>query len=230
MTIPPSSRSGIGAAINSSPLSASDRHTAIHRIQVVKGAGIAQVWTDAICTDFLQQVVGIGRGPVFARASCASHRGADGTYYLASHHLPRCGDAGALRLESEQTNKARSTVDPAAAAIWTASGAPAAAVINDLAALRAAGLEAFSVDGPVYRYNNNSGATRYIYDSNAACRTGNVNRHSLSIFAKYAAGANAELGWWDISAGAFTSAGVILGAYARTEWPNLVPPLLRSIV
>jgi hypothetical protein len=198
--------------------------TAIERIQKWKGAGIAQIWTDAKCTDYLGQIVSRPSGTVFSRASMASHRGADGTYYLASHHLPRGGDAGALRLESAQTNKARRTVAPPDAAIWTASGAPAAAVINDLVALRAAGLEAFSVDGLVYRYNNNSGATRYVYDANAACRTGNLNRHSLSLFAKYAAGANAELGWWDVSASTFTSAGVILGAYARTEFPNLVPP------
>lgn len=217
-----------GFGINANNAGTNSGATEIARVRVYGGANIAPVWNGGAVAFMQRSILGIqpasGPAPTFSRASMASHVGSDGRLYLSSLHMPRCGDAGGLRSESAQTNKARRTVNPPDAAIWTASGAPAAAIVADAAALAAAKISSLAVDGSVYRYNNNSGATRYIYDSNAACRTGNVNRHSLSIFAKYAAGANAELGWWDISAGAFTSAGVILGAYARTKWPNLVPP------
>jgi len=219
---------GDGLGINANPAGGVDNANAIHRIRVWEGNGIADIWTDARCHAYLMAILGLtsrtGPAATFARASMAAHHDAAGRLHLASLHMPRTGDAGGARLESAQENKARRNVDPANGNIWTVDDASAVTAVDDSAALAVALIESASTGGGlVYEYANATGASRYIYDADASVEVGNLNAHSLSVYARILAGAGAQLGWWDKSLASFTSAGAIVDAYARTELENLTP-------
>lgn len=93
---------------------------------------------------------------------------------------------------------------------WTATGG-VFDTTTDTVALAAAKAEIW---GPnVFRFTNATGSAQTVYRStspalNSVC--------DFMVIARYSAGANALIGWWDVSAASFTSVGTILGGYALT--------------
>jgi hypothetical protein len=79
----------------------------------------------------------------------------------------------------------------------------------------------------VFRYNNATGATRYMRQGPTMA---NTNKHSQSILARMVgAGPVAEVGWYVVATSTWTSVGVITDNYAETRYPNLTPPSANAI-
>jgi len=107
---------------------------------------------------------------------------------------------------------------------WVGDDASVPVSYSDLAALDVAGL---GLLGPnVFRYNNASGGTRYIF---CGVATGGVLSYPLSVYARYLGGSGAELGWWDTVATSFTSVGAVKDSYLRTISNYPIPPSTTCI-
>ncbi len=106
---------------------------------------------------------------------------------------------------------------------WTATGGLTPTIVDDAAALLAAGLDPLGDD--VLSLVNNSGDTQYIY---SGAVSGGVEKHSLSAFARSPAPTTVpKIGWYNAG---FTSVGDITQAYARTEYPDLTPPSADEVL
>jgi hypothetical protein len=199
-----------------------DLASEIGHLRAYYGDGIADLWTADYIAKFQRAALGMssyGGDSTFTRSSVAAWD-VDSKLYFASDEMPRLG-SDETAYESTQTNKAYRNVDPADGTTWTVDDASSVLVIDDSTALAAAFVD-ISVAGPnVFRYNNSTGASRYMRQG---AQTGNTNAHSLSVYARIVSGSGAEIGWWDVSATSWTKAGDITDGYVRTEIENLTPP------
>ncbi len=203
---------------------------------VYYGAGIADVWDAALVQDVTARALGtahrVGHAPsTFARNTAASWQDSHNRRHaLASAGMPRAGSALAgaesgLRAAPARTNKSYANVNVtvAGAAVWTVDDASAVGRVDDSVAL-AAGAEPAEAWGPwTCRYDNATGAARYMY---VPGNTANVNKHCLQVMARYTAGAGARLGLMDVSVGGaagFTNLGAITDGYLRTQVHNVTP-------
>ena len=156
-----------------------------------------------------------GNTASFKRASTATYYNND-AHWTAPVDVLRVSDGAAI-LEGSATNKCTcAKSNPQDLTNITKSGDVAAvlSVVNDAAALAAAGLSAF---GPnVYKLDNSAGTT----NAYAICSgvTGNANAHSLSVFAR--GSGSITLTWVGSGVNAVTWAGT--DGYLRKKIENSV--------
>lgn len=138
---------------------------------------------------------GLPPGASFSRASAATYVDRDGILRLAGPNVPRVEwldldrdgvrEHPALRLELARTNKWVRTYMFGANGLngWSKSGDPAAtlSVVDDSAALAAAGLASVVTDGMVLKLDNSAG-TGPAWAGNAGTVLGDTSAHTLSAY------------------------------------------------
>lgn len=124
-----------------------------------------------------------------------------------------------LLVEEARTNKATNeNANPVTDAAWAIGGDVAATltVVDDTAALAAAGLNGVCTSGKVYKFDNSAGVG-FAFIIQAAL-TGNTNKHSISVYARTTGTANIEM------AGGLGAVNLPVGAaYVRTKSENITP-------
>lgn len=122
-------------------------------------------------------------------------------------------------VEEARTNKATNeNANPVTDAAWAIGGDVAATltVVDDTAALAAAGLNGVCTSGKVYKFDNSAGVG-FAFIIQAAT-TGNTNKHSISVYARTTGTANIEI------AGGLGAVNLPVGAaYVRTKSENITP-------
>lgn len=122
------------------------------------------------------------------RASAATYTNNDGKLVSAATNIARFDHAGAgcklgLLLEGAITNKNTNyNANPTATTSFSTSGDAAGtlSVVDDTAALAAAGLDLLCTSGKVFCANNSAGSTDYTVSLPGT--TGNTNKHSASVY------------------------------------------------
>lgn len=210
-----------------SPMAAASR---LEWAAMWSGAGIAANWTASSgrllhrlsCESMGMRETQTRRVFDFAVRTPASENGGrffkdhNGRWWLSAEGSPIAGNPLGMTVEGNHTNYCLRNFNPSSTASYTATGGTFA-VVTDTAALAAAKAEPL---GPyVYRLINATGVTRYVYGTYSATAA----PHSLQVMARYTAGANAQLGWWDVSAGTFTALATILDNYEVTYYNDSTP-------
>lgn len=126
----------------------------------------------------------------FTRASAASYMNESGQLVSAAAHTPRFdhdahGNRLGLFIEGAITNKSTNyNANPTATTGFTTSGDAAGvlSVVDDSAALAAAGLDQICTSGKVYKADNaaGSGSFTVTFPGNV----GNTNKHSVSLYVR----------------------------------------------
>jgi hypothetical protein len=109
--------------------------------------------------------------------------------------------------------------DPVDTTGWTVSGG-VFSVVSDAAALATALAEVWGDN--VYSFANVTGSAQTVYCGASPAITP-CHFHLLARYTVGGAG-DAEVGWWDVSAGAFTAVGTINDDYDLTEFYSQTPP------
>jgi len=196
----------------------------ISRIIVAKGVDLLSGWSDENAAEIINSMNGIhnqmGTIGSLQRNSSATNRN-DSKYFMMSLDSPCSGDENGLLIEPSVTNKVYKNFNPSATTGLTATGGMTlATVANDNSALSSANIDLLDFGPSVFRVQNTTGSTQYVY---ATPQTGNTNKHSLSVFARYISGSNANLGFYDQVGTSFSQGVAISDDYTRTENPNLTP-------
>jgi hypothetical protein len=184
------------------------------------GTGIADAWiadSFALAKDFTQRFTGTkprqGADGTFTRASAASWQDRNDVWHIASDGLPRAGDSEGLRAAPTRENKVYNTINPQVTTGWSTTGGTHT-VPSDAAQLATDDLQVF---GPNVHQFVPGGADQIIYGGAA---TGNLNKHSSSIFLRgLAGGESVDVGVRDASSGVFTNHQTVV---LTTSWQRVV--------
>jgi hypothetical protein len=160
--------------------------------------------------------VGGGSGNVSGR----SYKDHNDRWWFSGERVPRAGNPNGCVVSPYTSNLAVTGVggirnyNPSVITGWTVSGG-AFTVAADVAALAAVKAETW---GPnVYSFANATGVPQVVIKP-ASPIAGRIAH--FMVLGRYVAGANALIGWWDVSAATFTSVGTILDNYAITAIYN----------
>jgi hypothetical protein len=154
----------------------------------------------------------------FSRVSQKIAKDSTGALHVFASNVPAITDLG-LNVEEARTNKnINFNANPVDLTNVTLSGDAAAtlSVVDDAAALAAAGLSTICTSGKVYKLDNTAGTTRAFAQIKGT--TGNLNPHSLSIFWR-----GVGLAEYYLGASTGFSAQALTGSYVRYINPNLTP-------
>jgi hypothetical protein len=136
-------------------------------------------------------------------------------WWFSAEGTPRAGNPNGCIVSPYANNRAAASggarsYNPAGVAGWTATGG-VFAVVADVAALATAKADTW---GPnVYSFTNATGVAQTVYGTSSPILNTVCN---FMVLARYVAGANALIGWWDVSAATFASVGTILDNYDLT--------------
>jgi hypothetical protein len=197
-------------------------------ISIWYGVGIAAGWNTTLADELFAMTDGIRQRqgatlPAFTRGSSASWQNRNGVWFIPAIDMPRAGDATVAgqsggRIAPLRENECYRNLTPANTngIVWTGGVAPT--VVDDSAALLAAGCQAF---GPnVYQYANSTGAVQYI---RSGAQSGDVNPRSQSVLARITAGAGVDIGLYDEVGATFAGAAITDGYATRTLDHGRVP-------
>ena len=127
----------------------------------------------------------------FLRNSKATCRNAMGKLIEAGLNEPCLdhtinGEPLGLRIEHSSTNKCKNyNINPIDTSAFSTTGTGIISVVDDTAELLSAGLDQICTSGKVYKAEATTGSTFAVYISG---NTNNVNKHSMSIYARGAGG------------------------------------------
>jgi hypothetical protein len=215
--------SGLGLGIGAKVDVTQNIDRDISRLMVWHGAGLADIANAAWHKKVSNYIHGLrdrlveDAASTFVRATSAV-KSSGGIYYFIGSGAPRAARSEGMLLEPASTNKAWNNHNLSATTGHTATGGMVLSVVNDSAALLAAGLREA---GPnVLQCANATGGVQYLYGGSL---TVNTDPHSVSTFARIAAGSGVKLGLRDASSGAFQDLGAISDNYVRTEVHGITP-------
>lgn len=160
--------------------------------------------------------------PADAGAGGTSYKDHNGRWCLASFSAPAAGNPNgsvAVGYARNQATSNTNNIDPTVTTGWTVSGG-VFSVVSDAAALLTAKAEVW---GPnVFSFENTSGSSQTAY-CGASPSVVSCHFHLLARYTVGGAG-DAEIGWFDVSAGTFTAVGTISDNYDLTEFYRQTPP------
>ena len=157
-------------------------------------------------------------GLSLTRASSALAQDADGTWRSFGSGVLRITDQGLL-IEEARTNKCTNyNANPTDTTNVAKSGDAAATltVVDDTAALLAAGLQNIVTSGKVYKLDNSAGGSGAIVTITG--QVGNTNKHSISIYVR-----GSGSGFAQLSGGEGSLAITYTSSYVKRTSANITP-------